>query len=120
MEEEVLAAERELQRAVLEGDIGALEELLADDALYIVPDGAKSDKEADLRYLRSRSVVFIRLEASDTEVHIVSPDVALLRVRLSLTLLLPFTPHEGTYRYLRVYAKRNGRWQVVFAQSHVD
>lgn len=120
MEEEVLGTEKELQRAVLAGDLEALDRLLAEDVLYIGPDGSKSDKEADLRYIRTGGVVFTSLEASETEVHAISPEVAVLRVRLKLGLVVHLQPFEGAYRYLRVYAKREGRWQVVFAQTTVD
>lgn len=118
VETEILAAEAELRRAVLERDVDALGRLLADDVRFVGPDGSIVDKAKDLETHRSGAMRVVRYEPlEEPEVHSIAPEVYRLLTRIDVAVEIAGVRHEGRYLYTRIYVRRNGHPQIVLAQA---
>lgn len=114
---EVREAEARLRRAILERDVAALDRLLAEDLVFVDPNGSVSGKAEDLGAHRSGDLVVESLEADEEAIRLLGPDSAALSVRVRLKFRYLGEPYSGTYRYLRVFAKRDGELRIVAAQA---
>ena len=56
MEDEILALEKKLYKAVIESDLNALDDLLHDDLLFVIPSGDVITKQIDLKTYRDGSL----------------------------------------------------------------
>ncbi|MBD1842697.1 nuclear transport factor 2 family protein [Cyanobacteria bacterium FACHB-63] len=102
------ALEEHLRQAMLNSDISTLDELIADDLLFTLPTGLVIDKQTDLEAHRSGIQKFIRIEIDDRQIHHYG-DWAVVTLKAEITAKV----FSGTYRFTRVWAKRQNRWQIV-------
>ena len=65
---------------------------------------------------RRRDLVFEQLRASDRTVRLLA-DAAVVAVRLDLAGRQGGRRFEGAFRFTRVWARREGRWQLVAAHG---
>jgi ketosteroid isomerase-like protein len=107
--------EERLRRAMLAGDVEALDALIADSLLFVSHTGAVVTKEADLRIHRSRILRLIALEPSDRHVRFLG-DSAVVSVRMHTVGENDGATFASTFRYLRVWAPVDGRHQIVAGQ----
>jgi ketosteroid isomerase-like protein len=108
--------EKQLRRAMLAGDVDALDALVADGLVFVGHTGALVTKEADLETHRSRILRLIALEPSERRMESFG-DTAVVTVKMHVVGEYDGATFAGTYRYLRVWALVDGRWQVVAAQA---
>jgi ketosteroid isomerase-like protein len=108
--------ETQLRRAMLAGDVDALEALIADGLIFVGHTGALVTKEADLETHRSRILRLIALEPSERRSESFG-DTAVVTVKMHVVGEYDGATFADTYRYLRVWALVDGRWQVVAAQA---
>jgi ketosteroid isomerase-like protein len=97
--------------SVKESDVGRFREILADDFLCTLPDGAIIDRE---QFLVNSATPYAlgSLQAHDVNVRLMG-DFAIVHAR---TFTLPDgTPGSG--RYTDVWARRKGQWLAVAAHS---
>ena len=106
------AAESALRRAQLAGDAAALEQLIDDELVFTGPDGAVYTKADDLEAHRQRTIRITRLESSDERVQLFGK-VAVVSVRMEMTVTFRGEAAEGSYRYTRVWCERPEGWRVV-------
>ncbi|GHG65210.1 nuclear transport factor 2 family protein [Comamonas sp. JC664] len=104
-EEDILAAEEALRRAMLSSDVAALDALLSDDLVFVSHTGQLFDKEADLAPHRSGALRLTRLDITEQELRYLSAG-AVVVVRASVSGEFQGARFEGDFRYTRV-------WQVV-------
>ncbi|GAA2136433.1 nuclear transport factor 2 family protein [Glycomyces algeriensis] len=114
-ENSLAAAEAELQRAQLAGDVVALEALLHPDVVYVAPDGAEFGKAQDLESHASGQLRLTSLEQIQSTARQFGPTGA-TRARLRLAGLAGGEPFEAEMVYTRTWLFDHGRWQVV--QAH--
>jgi ketosteroid isomerase-like protein len=107
-------AERELQSAMLAGDVAALDRLLDDRVLATGPDGRRLTKGEDLEIHRSRALVIDSLAEEELSV-VVEGDTGVTLVLLSLTGANQRQPFAGRMRYTRTWTHADGRWRVLAA-----
>ena len=108
-EREVLKVEREYIRANLEGDVVALENVLADDFTSF---RGKVRKEHRLAMLANPYFRVASLETRDVEVS-VSGDEARVSGKATLKASLNGRDFESpNYKFTRHLSRRNGRWQI--------
>jgi len=112
VEKEVRAAEKQRVEALLKGDGEVLKRLMADDFTYITHTGELRLKAHRLRDIQTKAIRYTFL----------SNDIVDLRIYGDTVLVHGFTRRkgeapgrklDGTYRFTRLWVKKDGRWQVV-------
>ena len=110
--EAVLATDRQLDRAWNDKDVDALDQLWADDYLFIGWTGEIMDKHERLAAIRSGKFQVQSMESDEVKVRIFN-DVAFLTDRERIRT----DRDEIAVRSTRVFIFRDGRWQLITAQK---
>jgi ketosteroid isomerase-like protein len=120
---EVLNVERDWFRAGETYDVEAIRRIVADDAVLVYPDGTPGTKADEVRIAETKAITG-RWEMIDPKVTVLSADSAFITGRSSIKdgkykepTMAKAIDISGEYRFLDVYARRNGRWQVVASQA---
>jgi ketosteroid isomerase-like protein len=120
---EVLNVERDWFRAGETYDVEAIRRIVADDAVLVYPDGTPGTKADEVRIAETKAITG-RWEMIDPNVTVLSADSAFITGRSSIKdgkykepTMAKAIDISGEYRFLDVYARRNGRWQVVASQA---
>jgi ketosteroid isomerase-like protein len=113
-QEQILAAERELQAAQRASDVDALDRLLHDDLLAVGPDGSLVGKADDLAAHRSGVFKIDELEEEDLRV-LVHGEVAVTFVVLRIRGSIGAEEVGGLMRYTRTWTRDRGAWRVIAA-----
>ncbi|MEU6245989.1 nuclear transport factor 2 family protein [Glycomyces sp. NPDC047010] len=93
-EDSLAAAETELQRALLAGDVVALEALLRPDVVYVAPDGAEFGKSQDLEPHASGQLRLTSLERLQSTARQFGP-TGVTRARVRIAGLAVGEPFEA-------------------------
>lgn len=110
------AAEAELQRAQLDGDVVALDSLLHPEVVYVAPDGSELGKSQDLESHSSGQFRLTRLE----QLHGAAwqrDSAGITRARIRIAGVARGEPFEAEMTYTRTWLFQDGRWQVIQAQG---
>ena len=110
--EAVLATDRQLDRAWNDQDVDALDQLWADDYLFIGWTGEIMDKHERLAAIRSGKFQVQSMESDEVKVRVFN-DVAFLTDRERIRT----NQGEITVRSTRAFIFRSGRWQLITAQK---
>lgn len=110
--DEILALEHRRIEAMIKGDVQALGEILADDLVYTHTTARLDTKASFIEAIRSGRSNYRSVERKDVEVLNLG-DTAVVTGQARF--------HVGNnkfeVRFIDVYAKRNGAWQMVAWQS---
>ncbi|HEY7466639.1 MAG TPA: nuclear transport factor 2 family protein [Dehalococcoidia bacterium] len=117
VEQEVQAADAERVRALLANDIAALEALLGDDLAYVHSNGMLDTKASYIDSLRSGVSRYLTMDMSDVSVRALGEDIAAINAKFNARVQVRGGEVNPKPRVLIVYARRNGRWQMVAWQS---
>jgi ketosteroid isomerase-like protein len=113
-DDEIVALESRLRDSQLAADVGALDQLIAEDLLFVGPDGQLATKSQDLAAHASGVVRFREHVPEELRIRRIGPDVAVAALRARLAVEVHGALASGTYRYTRVWAReRGGDWRVV-------
>ncbi|MBD2090123.1 nuclear transport factor 2 family protein [Microcoleus sp. FACHB-1515] len=112
MQDAIAELEERLRQAMLASDVAALDELIADDLVFTLPTGALANKQMDLDAHRSGSEKLTAVKFLERQVQIYDK-VAIVTVKTELAGTYEGENLTGTYRYTRVWAQPQGRWQIV-------
>ncbi|WGV25126.1 nuclear transport factor 2 family protein [Halotia branconii] len=106
--------EERLRQAMLQSDVLALEELIADDLVFTTHTGELIDKQMDLEAYRSDIQKLILLQGQQQRVQLYG-NTAVVTVKMEVAGTFEGKAFVGIYRYTRVWAKSQpqGNWQVV-------
>ncbi len=117
VEQALIEIESQLDDARVQGDIAFFDQTLAEDFRSINPIGKIVDKPQSMVDTRSGDVSFKSSKSDDLQVRVYG-EMAVITGRA--TMVGHFKGHSisGQYRYTHVYLQRDGRWQVVSAQSN--
>lgn len=110
--EEIQQAEQKLIQAQLTGDADTLATLLADELVFVGPDGNVYTKAMDLAAHRSRTMYLTALVARESLIQLLS-SMAIVSVLIDLQGVFGGQPKSGQFRYLRVWTHRQGTWQII-------
>lgn len=115
---EILALEDRLRCAQLQADVAELDALIAEDLLFVGPDGVLLSKADDLASHASGHVRFRAHEPEWIRVRRLSADVAVVLLRARLSVDVAGQSFGGTYQYTRVWARRDAGlgWRVSAGQ----
>lgn len=109
-----------LREAMLTADADALADLLADDVLFADQQGQLLTKAADLNAHRSGTLRLRELRVLAQKGRRLSDTSAIVTVLAEVAGTYAEQPFRGVARYVRVWAERNGHWQVAGGSvSHV-
>ncbi|MFN8416443.1 MAG: nuclear transport factor 2 family protein [Cytophagaceae bacterium] len=112
--ENVVSAENKLFSAQLASDVDALDQLLHDDLMAVVPNGQIITKEMDLNSHRSKTMTIEDASTKIEEIKIMG-DTAFSVVTMTAKGKMMGEPLEGTFKYLRVWKKFDNSLKVVAA-----
>ena len=124
IEAEVMKLEREWADANKTHNSEAVKRILADNAVIVYADGSTGTKDDEVKTIESGSITADSYEMVDPKVTVIDADSAFITGRGVIKNGKNVVPGQkkpidlsGEYRFLDVYAKRDGKWQVVASQT---
>ncbi len=121
---EVMKLERDWASAFKTRDAETIRRILADDIVITYPDGVRATKNEEVQTVETGAITADSWELVDEKVTVLDADAAFITGRAIVKNGMykdPQAPRpidiSGEYRFLDVYAKRNGRWQAVASQT---
>ena len=112
LESEISLLEEQLRIAMLRSDLSALDALIADDLLFVGPDGSVIGKAEDLELHRSGAQRISQLDFSDLLVRAYG-GTAVTTVAAIVAGTFNEQPFFGHVSYLRTWTKTRAGWQVI-------
>jgi ketosteroid isomerase-like protein len=116
-EQAIPKIEQELLDALLKSDTSAAEKYLADSAVFTDPDGAVSSKAQFISEVKSGTLKLESSKYADMKVQAADADMAVVTYRSTDKGTYKGKDISGEYRWIDVFAKRGGRWQIVVGQG---
>src|SRR6185295_13919262 len=124
IEAEIIKLEREWADANKTHSSEAVKRILSDSAVIVYPDGSTATKADEVKTIESGSITAESYEILDPKVTVIDADSAFITGRGVIKNGKNVVPGQkkpidisGEYRFLDVYAKRDGKWQVVASQT---
>jgi len=109
--------EQELSDSILKSDPSAFEKYLTGDYLGIGPDGVTQNKSELLSDIKSGTLKVESSTMSDMKVQVAHPDMAVVVYRSTDKGTYKGKDVTGEYRWLDVFVKRDGKWQIAVDQG---
>ena len=103
--------EAEWNAAHVHGDASALNALLGDDVVVVVPGMRVMTKADALGMFTAGRMKFDRYETSETKFRIYD-ETAIVTGRLRRTRVIAGATAEDDWRFTKVYLRRDSRWRV--------
>jgi ketosteroid isomerase-like protein len=116
IEQALMRLEQERVDAVTRGDLAALERIFADDLLYTHSNARQETKAQFLESVKSANIKYEAMKHSDLKVQLLG-DTAVLRGRSEIKGVANGQSFAFPIRFITVYVKLNGRWQMTVWQS---
>ena len=110
--DEIIALENRRFEAMTKADVQALEEILADDLVYTHTTARLDTKASFIEAVKSGRLNYKSFEREDVKVRQFG-DTAVVTGQAKIHV----GDNKFEARFLDVYAKRNGAWQMVAWQS---
>jgi ketosteroid isomerase-like protein len=109
--------EGQLNKAVVQGDVATFDRLLADDFTHTSQDGRFRTRAEWMKGRVQGKTNYVSYEVDDLQIRVFG-DAAVATGRSKPSWReSDGTVAGGQYRFLRVWAKRDGRWRAVAFQS---
>ena len=116
IEQEVLQAEQERIAAVISANIARLQQLLSDDLTYTHSSALVESKTDFLNSIKSGTIKYEAMNHKMVKVSLYG-DTAVLRGQSDVKLQSKGQPLSLQLRFIAVYVKKDGRWQMTAWQS---
>jgi ketosteroid isomerase-like protein len=116
-EREVRELERKFEQAVIKGDIAFFDRVLAKDFTHTTQSGKFRDRQEWLANHKAGQSNYDALNVDQLAVHAYGDTAVVTAAIKPQGRDSQGKPMEGRYRYLRVWVRRDGTWQVVAFQS---
>ncbi len=102
--------------AMTRGDLLELNRILADDLTYTHLTGVTESKKEFLAGIESGNLKYVSIESDDTRARVYA-DSAIINGRARVKVISRGQEQSFTIRYIDVYVRRVGKWQMVAWQS---
>ena len=112
----VIELDKKRMQAMAAKDVATLEALIADDLIYTHSSARLDTKRSLIDGMTSGKTVYTAVEPSDVKAQDLGDTVVLTGVA-QIKVTANGTPNAFGVRFTDVYARRNGRWQMVTWQS---
>jgi hypothetical protein len=110
----VLAAEHALRRAMVEGDLKTLDDLLAPDLAYLHSSSVGEDKAGFLNRVATKFYNYDSIETRDISVH-AGDRVATVDGAMLMTMLNPDGSHQiMNLLFVLVWTRDGGPWRLSY------
>lgn len=124
IEAELIKIEREWANASKTHNADAVKNFLSDNVVITYPDGTTATKADEIRTIESGSITADSFDLLESKVTVIDADSAFITGRSLIKNGKSAVPGQkkpidisGEYRFLDVYAKRDGKWQVMASQA---
>jgi Domain of unknown function (DUF4440) len=124
IEAEITKLEREWADSNKTHNSEAVKRIVSDNAVIVYPDGSTGTKDSEIKTIESGSIMADSYEILEPKVTVIDADSAFITGRGVIKNGKIVVPGQkkpidisGEYRFLDVYAKRDGKWQVVASQA---
>jgi ketosteroid isomerase-like protein len=114
-EQQILKADTDRFAAMVSGDVGVLDRLLAVELCYINTRARIEDKHAFLYGIESGKTKYTSIIPSERQVHVMGSVATLIGVAVMRGEEEPGV--DMAIRYTSVHVLRDGRWQMIAWQS---
>ena len=114
--ETIIELDRKRMTAMAQKDIATLNELIADDLIYTHSSARLDTKTSLIGNMESGSTVYTSVVPSDVKAQDLG-DTVVLTGSCKISVNAGGRPNSFGVRFTDVYARRNGRWQMVAWQS---
>ena len=116
--QEILKMETERNQAIVRGDAAALERITSDDYTFITLRGELRTKKEIVEGFKSGSFHYDSRQISDLAVRLYGNGSTAVVTGVSTQKGKENgKDYSGNYRFTRVYARQQGRWQTVALQT---
>ena len=112
----VIDLDKKRMQAMGAKDYATLEAVIADELIYTHSTARIDTKESLIGAMKSGATVYTSVEPSDVKAQDLG-DVVVLTGVAQIKVVSKGTPNAFGVRFLDVYAKRGGGWQMVTWQS---
>lgn len=112
----VIDLDRKRMLAMALKDVATLESLLADDLIYTHSSARLDTKRSLIEGMTSDKTVYTAVEPSDVKAQDLGDTVVLTGIA-QIKVTVNGAPNAFGVRFTDVYARRDGRWQMVTWQS---
>ncbi len=102
--------------AMLEADVAALNDILADDLVYAHTTGTIDTKSSMIDNIGSGAVNYERIDPTDVKIRLYG-DVAVVTGSANMQVSVGDQIHQVFIRFIEVYVARDDLWQLVSWQS---
>ncbi len=116
VEQEIRRLEREWFESYVRGDRAAFDLIVADDAVMTYGNGKVGNKSEAIAEIKAPADASYSLTSDDVQVRLYG-DTAIVTGRVTEKGTFNGRSLNSQSRYTDVWVRRNGRWQVVAAQS---
>lgn len=114
--EEILKLDASRFAAMTRGDLDELRRILADDLTYTHSTGVTETKQEFLAGIESGNLKYQSIESGEAKARIYGT-VAVINGRANVKVNSRGQEQSFSIRYIDVYVRRNGKWQMVAWQS---
>lgn len=115
-EKEIRQTEMRRFEMMVHKDIKGLREVLADDLTYTHSNGLLDGKEQFLAALEAGKTLYQSIQSEEIKVRLLG-EMAVLNGVAAVKVFTNGQTNEFRIRYTDIYAKRDGRWQLIAWQS---
>lgn len=115
IERDILKLENDWSTAWQKKDVAFLQKLFADEYLSTDQDGNTFTKSQELANVTSAGTALTSFALTEMKVHVYG-DTAVVTGLNTIKSTSKGKDNSGAYRFIDVFVKRDGRWQVVATQ----
>ena len=102
--------------ATLRRDAASLNRILADDLKYVHGNASVQNKQQFIASLNSGDMVYHSIDFQDVDVRVLG-DTAVVMSMPRIKIFIDGKEQQFQVRFLRVYVKRKGAWQMLAHQA---
>ena len=113
---EVKKADQQWADAILRRDAAALNRILADDLRYVHGNASVQNKKEFLDALKSGDLAYHTFDFQEVDVRVFG-DTAVVMSKPRMSITMNGQEQKFEARFLRVYVKRQGTWQLLAHQA---
>jgi ketosteroid isomerase-like protein len=116
-EQQIQDLEKQINAAVVSGDLHVFERLLADDFTHTNQSGIFRTKAQWLANHKPGQSPYVAYDVDDLKIRLYGDTAVVTACTTPKGRDSKGSPITGRYRYLRVWAKRDGQWRAVAFQG---
>jgi len=116
-EQAIMKMEQDLTNALIKGDVGTIELMVAEGYFFTGPDGKTSSKTQFLADVKSGDLKIASSTIRDMKVQAADADMAVVTYATTDKGTYKGKDISGEYRWIDVFMKRDGGWKLSVSQG---